>query len=237
MTTYRTRLALAGTGALALVMAVAGIAGAQGTDQGGATNGFGLGVGQGADAQGQARGMGGEMGGHHGGHGGPGDMDGDHGKGGGPLDPFMDGSTIVRQETVIELADGTFATRRLEHGTVTVAAADAITFTLATGETVTVTVDADTVVEEAPAFAGGRGGPNGDAFGRGWESARPNRDGGPAVAPAPVDPASIAVGATVMVASEAQADGSWLAHEIHLLPAFATEVPAPDASAAPVSNG
>ena len=37
--------------------------------------------------------------------------------------------------------------------------------------------------------------------------------------------------------SEAQADGTYLATHVHLLPVAATPVAAPDASAAPATNG
>jgi hypothetical protein len=245
MTRNRTRLAFAGTAALAALMAVGSIAGAQSTTQGGTGNGFSLQVGQGQGQagrdRGQTRGMGhgemghGEMGGGR--HGGPGDMDGDRGMPGGPLGELAGGGTVIRAEAVVELADGTFATRRLERGTVTAAAADAITFTLATGESVTVSIGADTIVEDAHPFGGPHDDMNGDPFGRGWSN-----DGGqgvpdPAAAPATIDPATIAVGAEVMVASESQADGTWLAIHLHLLPPAPTDAVAPGASLAPAANG
>lgn len=116
---------------------------------------------------------------------------------------------LVSQEIVRLDADGNVLTERLQHGTVTTNADGSLTISLATGDTATVTTDANT-----------------QAYG--WDTtSRPMRS--------EVAVADIAAGADVLVWSQSQSDGSFLASRITILPAAATA--APSASPAPANAG
>lgn len=200
MKTTKRRLAGLATGILALSVAGAGIVAAH--DQGmgmGPDGGRGFGPGQA------------EM---HGGRGGRGMGPGGFGIGEALRDQLgAELGTFVRTESLFLAEDGTLTIARQERGTVTAVADGTLTYTLASGESVTVTTDAAT---ETIAFS----------------AERPYRD--------PVETAVVAVGDVVLVGSTSTADGSFLAHHVRILPPVpATETaPAevPTETAAP-ANG
>jgi hypothetical protein len=121
------RLPLAATGAaVALVMAGTVVAAAHGPG-GDRQSGFGDGPGRGA-ARAELRGF-------------------------GPFGPFgdrlglgLDADGVVRNETIVDLGEAGFLTRRVDSGTVTGAGETELSYTLATGETATVTTDEDTEI-------------------------------------------------------------------------------------------
>lgn len=211
MGTNGRKLAIAGAVALTLAIAGATVAGAH-------DSGRGTGPGWGAE---QAYGQpGGEM--AHGRGMGPGmgpggDGFGGRGMGRGPIgERIRDGlgehlDILVRTERILDLGEDGFRVERMEHGTVTSVTESALVFTLATGEIVTVTVDADTdVVDIDP-------------------QERPMRD--------EIAVTEVAPGADVLVASEQQPDGTFLATTVRVLPELAAETDdaadTPEASAAP----
>jgi hypothetical protein len=133
----------------------------------------------------------------------PGDFGGRGGFGGRGMDRGMLGDrgegilghfeSLVSQVVVSVADNGEFVTDRVDHGTVTAVDAASISVSLATGETSTAAIDADTDVA---------------AFDL---SERPIYDDAAV--------ADIAAGAEVMVWSESQADGSFLAERIVIIPA------------------
>ena len=140
--------------------------------------------------------------GGRGGRGGPGDVGGgqgdmgfgDMGRGLGIADRY---ESLVSQEVVRLDADGNVLTEKVEHGTVSAVADGSITIALPTGESVTVATDANTT-----------------AFG--WDTTtRPART--------EVAVNDIAAGADVLIWSQSQADGSFLAQRITVLPAASAD--------------
>lgn len=131
------------------------------------------------------------MGGERGGRGFGGDMGGRGGRGfGGEVLERFDG--LVSQTVVRVDADGNVLTDKVEHGTVSAVADGSITIDLATGESVTIATDANTSAHS-------------------WDTTgRPART--------EIALADIAVGADVMVWSESQDDGSFLAQRVAVLP-------------------
>ncbi len=119
--------------------------------------------------------------------------------------------SLVSQTTVRLDADGNVLTDKVEHGTVSAVADGSITIDLATGESATVATDANT-----SAFS--------------WSADdRPSRT--------EVAIAGIAAGADVVVWSQGQDDGSFLARRVLVIPAAidaSTEGAAPEASPAAV---
>lgn len=131
--------------------------------------------------------------------------------------------TLVRIETTLDLPDQGIVVRRQDHGTATTVADTGLSYSLANGETATVTTDADTVIVSVQASTG----------------TRPFR-----MAADQIAVSDIAAGADVVVWSEGQSDGSFLAKRIVVLPAAAassggTESPAqstaPEPSASPAA--
>lgn len=198
MSTHRTRLALVTGSALTLILTGAGIVSAQTPNVGSQGT-----IGQAPTIDQQLHG--GQGG--RGGRGGPGDMGfgrgGDMGVGdlgrGAIGDRF---ESLVSQEIIRLDADGNVLTEKVEHGTVSAVADGSITIALATGESVTIATDANTT-----------------AFG--WDATtRPART--------EVAVKDIAAGADVLVWSQSQSDGSFLAQRITVLP---------DAAAATTDDG
>jgi hypothetical protein len=143
----------------------------------------------GGDQDGMTHGFGGDRGGR-GGRGFGGDMDGRGGLRGAILERY-DG--LVSQTVVRVDADGNVLTDKVEHGTVAAVADGAITIDLATGESVTIATDANTTAYS-------------------WDTTgRPTRS--------EIALADIAAGSDVMVWSESQDDGSFLAQRVAVLPA------------------
>lgn len=103
----------------------------------------------------------------------------------------------IVSQTVVRLdADGNVLTDKVEHGTVSAVADGSITIDLATGESVTIATDANT-----SAYS--------------WDTTgRPARS--------EIAVADVAVGADVMVWSESQDDGSFLAQRVAVLPVATT---------------
>lgn len=231
MSTERRRLALVAGSTLALVLAGAGIVSAQSAspapttttpsrqtvplkgDDGWSNDGW-------SNGRGDQRGHGGRDGGRGGrgdrgdrggfGQGPQGDPRGGRGWGDGEmvqgLGRAIDG--LVSQEVVRLDADGNVLTSRLQHGTVTANADGSLTITLATGEAATVTTDATT-----------------QAFD--WSTTtRPMRS--------EIAVSAVAAGADVIVWSQSQADGSFLAQRIAVLPAATPAAPAASPSPAAV---
>ena len=119
------RHTLAVTGAtFALVMAGTAVVAAHGGGADRGDRGFGGDAGRGI--------LRGELGPGFGGRLGPGFGLGDDG--------------LVRNETIVDLGEAGFLTRRVDDGTVTSASDTELTYTLATGETATVSADEDTEV-------------------------------------------------------------------------------------------
>jgi preprotein translocase subunit YajC len=146
----------------------------------------------------------GDMGGR--GFGGRGGMDGGpRGDLGGGILGRID--NLVSQTTVTLDPDGNVLTSVVQHGTVTAVADGSISIDLATGDSVTVATDANT-----SAYS--------------WSlSDRPART--------ETAIADIAVGADVIVWSDSQSDGSFLASRITVVPAAATDTTVtPEASPA-----
>lgn len=151
--------------------------------------------------------------GDRGGRGFGGDQDGrGRGMGGGLRGAVLERYDGLVSQTVVRVdADGNILTDKVEHGTVSAVADGSITIDLATGESVAIATDANTA-----AFS--------------WDtSSRPLRS--------EIAVADVAVGADVMVWSESQDDGSFLAQRVAVLPAAATtdstdDSATPDASPA-----
>ena len=149
-------------------------------------------------------------------------MRGDFGPGfpglGGRLGPGlglgMDG--LVRSETTVDLGEAGFLTRRIDDGTVTSASDTELTYTLATGESTTVTTDEDTevlaVTEDAESDTGTL---------RRREMSLDEI----ALADIPAD-------ADVIVWSEAGEDGAFVAQRVIVRPTEDATTPATDDAAA-----
>lgn len=213
MGTNGRKLAIAGAVALTLAIAGATVAGAHDSGRG-MGPGQGGGPGYGQEGYGQP---GGEM--LHGRGMGRGGFFGERGMGRGPIgEAIREGvgehlDILVRTERILDLGEDGFRVERMEHGTVTSATETALVFTLATGEEVTVSVDADTDVFDLDM------------------ADRPIRD--------EIAVTEIVAGADVLVASEQQADGSFLAKNVRVLPelAVATEAAAETPEASPAAQG
>lgn len=107
-----------------------------------------------------------------------------------------------RREVTLQTADGT-TTQRVEQGTVDSAAADALTFSLASGEVVTVVIDDDTqayALEEQEV-----------ATRRGWTRTQ--------LVPSEVETADIAAGSEVAVWSASEDGADFVASRIVIQPA------------------
>jgi len=154
----------------------------------------------------------GDMGGR-GGRGGFGGRGGDMGGGGDRGEAVLGRiDNLVSQETVTLDADGNTLTSRLQHGTVSAVADGSLSIDLGTGETVTIATDANTAAY-------------------GWSTTdRPART--------EIAVADVTVGADVVVWSQSQDDGGFLAERIAVVPAVADATPAdsvtPQASPATV---
>jgi hypothetical protein len=135
----------------------------------------------------------------------------------GPLGPRGDGllerfDQLVRQEVTTVADNGEIVTHRTDHGAVTAVDPASISVSLANGEIATATIDSDTQVVSIDV------------------DERPFADDATV--------ADITVGADVLVSSESQADGSYLAERILIVPAQdeeATDEAAAEASPAAVS--
>jgi hypothetical protein len=106
-----------------------------------------------------------------------------------------------RKETIIQTADGTTA-RRVEQGVVDSAADAALSFTLGSGEAVTVIIDEDTqavALEEQTVTR------------RGWNRER--------LVPTEIEVAAIEAGAEIVVWSDSEDDGDFVASRIVVRPA------------------
>jgi len=114
-----------------------------------------------------------------------------------------------RREVTLQTADGT-TTRRVEQGTVDSTAADALTFSLANGEAVTVAIDDDT---EAVAFEEQE-----MTTRRGWSRTR--------MAPTEVETTDIEAGAEIVVWSDSEDGAEFVASRIAIQPAEAEEAEA-----------
>ena len=213
MNTPRKRFAVVTGTALALVLSGASIVSAQTdttTPQQVPLQGI---EGIGGDQDALTHGFRGDRGGR--GFGGDEDGRGGRGMGGGLRGAVLERYDGLVSQTVVRVdADGNVLTDKVEHGTVSAVADGSITIALATGESVTIATDANTA-----AFS--------------WDtSGRPLRS--------EIAVADVAVGADVMVWSESQDDGSFLAQRVAVLPeAAATDTTTddgttPDASPAAV---
>ncbi|MFN8620232.1 MAG: hypothetical protein U0869_05740 [Chloroflexota bacterium] len=230
MSSDRKRLAIVTGSALALVLTGASIVSAQTPDQnstgtngqapqtvplqggpdaqngaGGQLNGGQLNGGPQGGFGEHGRGPGGR-GGDQGGFGGQGGPGGDQGLGmGRGMGIGQDVQDLVSQEVVRMDADGNVLTDRVQHGTVTANADGSLTISLATGDTATIATDANT-----SAYS--------------WSTTgQPGRT--------EIAVADVASGADVLVWSESQSDGSFLAQRIAVLPAASAST-TPDASPA-----
>ena len=123
------------------------------------------------------------------------------GLGGGLRDAFGAGiNSIIRHETVLQTEDGVM-TRRQDNGTVTSATDTAVAYTLATGETVEVSIDDETQVI---AFSE-------ETIERGFRSRI-------RMIPSEIAVTEVASGSEVTVLSESQDDGSFVAQRIVIRP-------------------
>lgn len=199
MNTNHKRLAFVSGTALTLVLTGASLVSAQTPD---ATRARGGDPGIGAL---HGQGMG-DMGGRGGRGGFRGGMGGDMDRGEGILGRI---DNLVSQETVTLDADGNTLISLLQHGTVAAVADGSISVDLATGESVTIATDANTVAHS-------------------WSTTdRPART--------EIAVASVAVGADVVVWSQSQDDGSFLAERIAVVPvAITADSVTPEASPAAV---
>jgi hypothetical protein len=139
--------------------------------------------------------------------------------------------TVVRRETILQTDTGVI-TERVDNGTATSATDTAIEYTLATGETASATVDADTQII---AFSE-------DTVQRGLRSRT-------RMLPAEIAITDVTAGAQIGVWAESQDDGSFLAQRIVVQPDVAQAAAADDtaagaeatasaeASSAPVTEG
>ena len=110
-----------------------------------------------------------------------------------------------RRETTLQTADGTIV-RRVEQGAVDSAAADALSFSLESGEAVTVVIDEDTQVYALEEQEVSR---------RGWERTR--------LAPTEVEAEAIEAGAEVFVWSDAEDGAEFVASRVVIQPAEEAE--------------
>jgi hypothetical protein len=108
--------------------------------------------------------------------------------------------SVVRRETILQ-TDAGVITERIDNGTATSATDTTIEYTLATGETVSATVDADTQVI---AFSE-------DTMQRGLRSRT-------RMLPAEIAITDVTAGAQIAVWAESQDDGSFLAQRIVVQP-------------------
>lgn len=145
---------------------------------------------------------------------------------GGPMGGLMPGARgfggmrgaledLERREVTLQTADGT-TTQRVEQGTVDSAAADALTFSLASGEAVTVVIDDDTqayALEEQEV-----------ATRRGWTRTQ--------LVPSEVETADIAAGSEVAVWSASEDGADFVASRIVIQPADDEDAEAEAADAA-----
>jgi hypothetical protein len=217
MQTSRTRLSAVSAATLALVIAGgAAVSANPGDREDFPGRGMGMGMGMGMDQMGGpgSDGMGwGDMGGF-----GPGD--GMRGPMGGMLADTANG--FVRSESVFQTADGT-VTRRIDMGTVASTGDASLEYTLATGETASVTTDDATQVVTL-----------------GTQSVELGNSGRTRdrLIPEAATLADLAAGTEVLVWAESQADGTFLAQRIVVPPAAdATSDTAPEADTGAASDG
>jgi hypothetical protein len=140
-----------------------------------------------------------------------GGMRGDFGMGGGLRGL---GSDVERTERTVQTADGTVSAR-VEQGVVDTAGDASLSFTLGSGEAVTVVIDEDTQVaafEEEEVL--GR---------RGWSRTR--------LAATEIEPIDIEAGAEVIVWSDSEDDADFVASRVVVKPADMDEADAEDADA------
>lgn len=144
-----------------------------------------------------------------GGRGGRGGFGGDMGGGGDRGEAILGRiDNLVSQETVTLDADGNTLTSRLQHGTVSAVADGSLSIDLATGESVTIATDANTAAY-------------------GWSTTdRPART--------EIAVADVAVGGDVVVWSQSQDDGRFLAERIAVVPVMADA--AGDGSVTPLAS-
>jgi hypothetical protein len=112
--------------------------------------------------------------------------------------------SIVRTETTVDLGDDGIVTHRADNGSVTSATDTALEYTLATGETASVTIGEDTAAWALSQASS-------------TTSLRPSRR--VRLAAEAIAPADIAVGSAIMVTATSQEDGSFLATRIVVKPA------------------
>jgi hypothetical protein len=120
---------------------------------------------------------------------------------------------FVRRETIVELDDGV-VTKRVDNGTVSATGDASLDYSLATGETASVTTDDETKVVAFETQTVER---------RGHTRER--------VVPTEIDLASIESGAEVVVWAQSQDDGSFLAQRIVVQPDVDEATEAADAAA------
>jgi hypothetical protein len=131
---------------------------------------------------------------------------------GGMMDSF------VRRETTVDQGEDGIVTRRVDNGIVASASDSGLDYTLQTGESATVTIDEDT---QAYAFS---------------ERTESNEDQcrrcfrGPRLIPTEITVAAIEAGSDVVVWSESQDDGSFLAQRIVVRPTVDEATEAVDAT-------
>ncbi len=130
---------------------------------------------------------------------GPRNMPGVRGGMGGPLRGGLD--EFQRQEVTIQTADGV-ATRRVEQGVVESAADDGLSFALGSGEAVTVTIDDETSIVALEEQTVERGG---------WSRQR--------MVPTEVELADIEAGAQIVVWSDSEDGGDFVASRVVVQPA------------------
>jgi hypothetical protein len=117
---------------------------------------------------------------------------------------------FVRRETTLTTEDGT-STHRVENGTLDAATETSLDYTLSTGETVSVTIGEDT---NAIAFAVPE--ETAQREGRRWF-------GGPRLRPSEVAVSDIEAGSPIVVWSQSQDDGSFLAQRVVVQPDIQAE--------------
>jgi hypothetical protein len=109
---------------------------------------------------------------------------------------------LVRSETTYQTDEGTLVTQRIDDGTLSVATETSVDYTLATGETATVTIDEDS---EVIGFT-----TESLESGRGFERQR--------LVGESIDVTDIAAGSEIVVWASSQDDGSFLAQRIVVRP-------------------
>ena len=119
-----------------------------------------------------------------------------------------------RRETTVQTADGV-TSKRVEQGAVDSTAADALTFSLASGESVTVVIDGDT---QLVAFE------EKDVTVRGWSRTR--------LAPTEVEADAIEAGAEIVVWSDAEEGADFVASRVVVKPAEDADAAEADAEVA-----